>query len=396
MNNQKTHSISNNLSKLYLLRGLEYAWFPIPTIILFYESHGLSLSQALLLKTILSIAILLGEIPSGYLADTYGRKTALIAGGIIWSFSWLIYCTQTTFFWFAIAEIGTGLAGSLISGADTALAFDTLLELKQQNKYRQLEGKLVAIAGISEASCGLIGGTLAGINLVYPFYLQTVCIILFSITAMTLIEPNRSLPPQKIKQLKNLSEITHFALIKNKSIKWLIIFSGVGGCATFLIVWLSQEYLKLQNISLASFGIAWAIFHLLMSLASIFATRFESILGSKKAFWTLILLIAIAYLCLALIHQKWGLVFIGLIYIARGLRTPILLNHLNHLVSSDIRATVISINSFVFRLSFVLIAPLIGWIADTYSLAVALLIFSIFFLILSVYSLQKMLSLKVI
>ena len=170
----------------------------------------------------------------------------------------------------------------------------------------------------------------------------------------------------------------------------------MGGCATFLIVWLSQEYLKLQSISLASFGIAWAIFHLLMSLASVFATRFESILGSKKAFWTLIWLITIAYICLALINQKWGLVFIGIIYIARGLRTPILLNHLNHLVSSDIRATVISINSFVFRLSFVLIAPLIGWIADTYSLAVALIIFSIFFLILSVYSLQKMLSLKVI
>ena len=115
-----SNSVNSNLWKLYLLRGLEFAWFPIPTIIIFYENHGLTISDALILKTILSLSILLWEIPSGYLADVLGRKTSLVAGGIIWTFSWLIYCTQTSFTWLAVAEIGAGLAGSLISGADTA------------------------------------------------------------------------------------------------------------------------------------------------------------------------------------------------------------------------------------------------------------------------------------
>ncbi|MDJ0636229.1 MAG: hypothetical protein QNJ34_23810 [Xenococcaceae cyanobacterium MO_188.B29] len=52
-----TNSISFNLWKLYVLRGLAFAWFPIPTIILFYQSHGLDLEQAVLLKTILSLSI---------------------------------------------------------------------------------------------------------------------------------------------------------------------------------------------------------------------------------------------------------------------------------------------------------------------------------------------------
>jgi MFS family permease len=349
-----------------------------------------------MLKTILSFSILLWEIPSGYLADVLGRKISLVAGGIIWSFSWLIYCSQTSFTWFVMAEIGAGLAGSLISGADTAIAYDSLLQLKQKEKYPQLEGRLVAIAGVSEACCGIIGGALAGVNLVYPFYLQTICIVIYSILAATLIEPTRTLPSRNINQLKQLKEITLLALVKNKKIKWLIIFSGISGCATFLIVWLSQEYLKLLQIPLANFGSSWALFHLVMSLASILAARLENNLGSKKTFYSLVWLITVSYFMLALVKQKWGLIFIATIYIARGIKSPIILNYLNYYLNSDIRATVISISSFVFRLSFVLIAPIIGWIADFYYFDIALISFSLIFLGVSIYAVQNLIKLRVI
>ena len=396
MSLKNTNSLNSNIGKLYLLRGLEFAWFPIPTIIIFYEHHGLSLSEAVMLKTILSFSILLWEIPSGYLADVFGRKISLVAGGIIWSLSWLIYCTQASFTWFAIAEIGTGLAGSLISGADTALAYDTLLELKQETKYRQLEGKLVAIAGISEAGCGIIGAALAGINLVYPFYLQTICIVIYFIIAATLIEPNRSLPSGNINQLKQLKDISFLALVKHQKIKWLIVFSGITSCGTFLIVWLSQEYLKLQEIPLASFGLIWAFFHIIMSFASILAARIETYLGSKKTFYSLTLLMTISYVLLAVINYKWGLIFIATIYIIRGIKTPIIMNYLNQHINSDIRATVISINSFIFRLTFILIAPIIGWIIDIYSFKIALISYGLIFLLITIYAVKKLVNLKVI
>lgn len=50
-----------NLTTLWLLKGLESAWFPIPVIVLFYESQGLSIAQAVLLKAILSAAIFVGK-----------------------------------------------------------------------------------------------------------------------------------------------------------------------------------------------------------------------------------------------------------------------------------------------------------------------------------------------
>lgn len=383
-------TIKSNLGKLYLLRGLAFAWFPIPTIILFYEHHGLSLSQGIALKTILSLSILLGEIPSGYFADVFGRKTSLVAGGIIWSCSWIIYCITSSFTWFAVAEIATGLAGSLISGADSAIAYDTLLELKQENRYRQLEGKLVAIAGITEAICGLIGGAIASINLVYPFYLQTICIVIYSLIATTLVEPKRTLPSVETNKLKQLKNITIFALFKHSTIKWLIFFSGLTSTATFLIVWLSQEYLQLVEMPLGAFGITWAFLHIVMSFTAVLSAFLENFLGSKRAFWLLASLIGLSYLSLAFITEIWGIIFITTIYVARGLKSPLILNHLNQHINSDIRATVISINSFVFHLCFVLISPVIGRIIDFYSFDIALITFGVIYLIFTSFSLHKL------
>ena len=202
-----TKSISSNIWKLSILRGLAFAWFPIPTIILFYQSHGVDLEQAVLLKTILSLSILFLEVPSGYIADKLGRKFCLVVGSAVWLGGWLCYCTGTSFFAFAIAEILAGVAVSLISGADTAIAYETLLELKRESFYRTLEGRLVAIAGITEAICGLVGAAVAEINLVYPFYLQTICLVLYLCLSFTLVEPKRHFETENIQQIQSIKTI---------------------------------------------------------------------------------------------------------------------------------------------------------------------------------------------
>ncbi len=373
-------SIASNLVKLYILRGLAFAWFPIPTIVLFYESHGLSLEQTVLLKTILSLSILVLEVPSGYLADLWGRKACLVVGSGVWIVSWLIYCVGNSFSEFAIAEILAGVAGSLISGANTALGFDSLLQLGREKYYQIWEGRLVAIAGISEAICGIIGAAIASINLVYPFYLQTVCLVIYFCLALTLVEPQSHQPIAKTQKIEQLKDII-IDVFQHSRIRWLILLSGTFSTASFLIVWLSQDYLKQLNIPIQAFGWAWAIFHLGMSLASINAHRVERILGLKKAFFSLVLLLAISYICLGSINQVWGIMFIMTIYLVRGFSSPLILNTINQQIASSFRATILSINSLIFRIGFALVAPIIGAIASGYDLFTGLITAGCFFLI---------------
>ena len=65
----------------------------------------------------------------------------------------------------------------------------------------------------------------------------------------------------------------------------------------------------------------------------------------------------------------FGLVFIFCIYLLRGIITPILRNEININTTSNKRATVLSIRSFIIRISFAISAPILGYIAENYSLA---------------------------
>ena len=380
MTSKSIKLINSNIWKLSILRGLAFAWFPIPTIILFYQSHGVNLEQAVLLKTILSLSILFLEVPSGYIADRLGRKFCLIVGSTVWLGGWLCYCTGNSFTAFAIAEILSGVAVSLISGADTAIAYETLLELNRESFYRTLEGRFVAIAGISEAVCGLIGAAVAEINLVYPFYLQTVCLVFYLCLSLTLVEPKQHVETTNINQVQLTTIITD-VFIKRPNLRWLILLNSTFSTATFLIVWLSQGYFQEINLPITAMGWTWAIFHLLMSLASVNARRIENLLGIKKALLILILLLGAAYIFLGSISTMQGIVFIALIYIVRGVRSPLTLNLINQQVPSAIRATVLSLSSFTFHLGFAIFAPAIGAISSAYSLSWALFVAGWFFLL---------------
>ncbi|MGB3759952.1 MAG: MFS transporter [Rivularia sp. (in: cyanobacteria)] len=344
VNLQTVSSIKSNIWKLYILKGLEFAWFPIPVIIIFYENSGLSFEQSLLLKTILSLSIFIFEIPSGYFSDIFGRKACLVSGGLIWTLGLLFYCFQTGFSAFAIAEILSGLAASLISGANTALGFDSLVKMNQEQNYRHVEGRLGAIAGVAEAICGLVGGLVAARNLVYPFYLQTICIFLYFLIALTLVEPNlhqSSINPSQAIDRREIWQAIRFSLLENKKVKWLILFSANFGIATFLAVWLSQADMQSRGLAVSSFGFAWAAFHFILSFASFKATSIENILGTKKVFLGLVILLGLSYIFLGLINQVWGIIFIALIYFSRGVHSPLTLNLINQNLPSSIRATVL-------------------------------------------------------
>ncbi|MDJ0633751.1 MAG: MFS transporter [Xenococcaceae cyanobacterium MO_188.B29] len=275
----------------------------------------------------------------------------MVAGSAVWIMGWLFYCGGNSFTAFAIAEILSGVAGSLISGADTAIAYETLLQLGRESYYRSLEGRLVAVAGISEALCGIVGAAIAEINLVYPFYLQTACLAIYFCLALTLIEPKCHIEVADKQQTQSLKTIVIEVFLRSPHLRWLILLSSTFSTASFLIVWLSQGYLKQIDLPIAAMGWAWALFHLLMSLASVNARRIETALGIKKAFLVLVLLLAFSYILLGRINSIWGITFIATIYIVRGLKSPLILNLINQQIPSNIRATVLSLNSSIALLS---------------------------------------------
>lgn len=102
--------MKRNILALYLIKLSKWFTLVMPIIVLFYEKHGLGLQDVFILKSIYSIAAVALEIPSGYLADVWGRRKCLILGCILFFFGYLCYSFTSTFTAFLFAEIllGTG------------------------------------------------------------------------------------------------------------------------------------------------------------------------------------------------------------------------------------------------------------------------------------------------
>ena len=119
--------LKHNILKMYLLKAVLWFMVAMPIIVLFFQEHGLSLTQVMPLQAIYSFSVALFEVPSGYIADLFGRKKTIVISTIFAFIGYLVFSFYGGFYAFAIAQILVGISGSLMSGSDSALLYDTLL-----------------------------------------------------------------------------------------------------------------------------------------------------------------------------------------------------------------------------------------------------------------------------
>ena len=172
--------LRHNILKMYLLKGVLWFMVAMPIIVLFFQEHGLSLTEVMILQAIYSLSVALFEIPSGYIADIFGRKQSIVVSTIFSFIGFLVFSFYGGFYAFAVAQVLVGIGGSLISGSDSALLYDTLLETGDKTTYTKIEGRSYAIGNFSEALAGILGGFLAVGSIYLPVYVQT-AILFFSI-----------------------------------------------------------------------------------------------------------------------------------------------------------------------------------------------------------------------
>ena len=363
--------LRHNILKMYLLKAVLWFMVAMPIIVLFFQEHGLTLTEVMILQSIYSFSVALFEIPSGFIADVFGRKRTIVLSTIFTFIGFLVFSLFGGFYAFAIAQVLVGIGGSLMSGSDSAIIYDTLLETNSKTTYTKIEGRTYAIGNFSEAFAGILGGFLAVGSIYMPIYVQT-SILFFSIPiAFTLIEPSMHKENKLDRSFKAVLEVVKFAMVDNQKLKWLIIYSSAMGVATLSMAWFAQPFFKSINIPLAYFGILWAILNFSAGLTSFNAYQLEKKDKNYKMLFYLALAISTSFIFLGYNTSVFGLIFILFIYLLRGLVTPILRNAINENTTSNKRATVLSIRSLIIRISFAISAPILGYIADNYSLAIS-------------------------
>lgn len=376
-------TIKNNIWKLYVIKASKWMMLFMPTIVLFFQENGLALFDIMLLQAIYSVTIALLEIPSGYAADVLGRKNAMIIGTFLGLVGIVIYAFNYGFWGFLPAAIFMGIGQSFVSGSDTALMYDSLVEMNRKSDFIKFEGRTISMGNFAEAIAFVIGGVLAETTLRTPFYYQIGIATVGFITALLLVEPNANrLENGKTKPWKNIKNIIRFALKENKTLRYFILYSAIIGATTLTMAWFVQPYYKILNIDIIYFGIIGAILNIAVAIPSFYAHLIEEKIKTKYLLIFILFSLCACYLLVSHFVALWSLVFLLIFYIIRGVATPVLRDYMNRHTPSNMRATVMSIRSFIIRLVFASISPFLGYIADVYTLPQALLFSSVLFFIL--------------
>ncbi len=373
---------AGNITKLYLIKIAKWFMLTMPIMLLFFQDLGFTVEESFQLKAIYSIAIVVFEIPSGYAADVLGRRRTLIIGSILGTLGFAIYSFTSGFYAFLAAELILGVGQSFISGADSALLYDSLKADGRERDYLKYEGRNFSVGNFSEAIAGFLGGALAEISLRTPFFFQTGIAFIAVPAAFMLVEPQLYTRTQKATW-KDIMNVVKYAMITNRSLRYNIIYSSIIGSATLTMAWVYPLYLKEIGFREIHIGTTSTVLNLVVGMTTLFAYKIEQKLRPKSTVLGTTLVITGAFIAAGLLHSIYVLPVMILFYFSRGIATPVLKDYINRITSSDIRATVLSIRSLIIRANFSILAPLFGYMTDRLTLSQAFVIIGAIFMVLT-------------
>jgi len=376
-----TTSFTQNIPLLNTFAALKMALLPMAIITLFWKDQiGLSLTQILLLQAIFSLATLVMEFPSGYLSDRLGYRFSLNLACLLGISGWTTYTLASSFTGVLVAELQLGASYAFISGADSALLFETLRQAGQEEHYAQHDGRMTAWAQGGEAAGAIGAGFLYSWLPLLPFILQ----VGIWVAALVICRRLKDVPapPREItSHLREAMTIAKQAVVV-PGVRYTILLAALLGLASFYPVWLIQPYMQALKVPLSWFGPIWATANLCVSLGSVVSHRIQYHLGARGTALLLATLVFCGYAGLALSHVIWGFAFYFLLTFMRGIQGPFLRLALQKQSQRHERASILSLKSLVFRLGFVLTGPLIGRLADRSGLHTSFLVLMVIMVLL--------------
>jgi MFS family permease len=352
---------------------------------LFLLDAGLSNLEAFAANAFFTAGMVIFEIPTGVVADTWGRRTSYLLGTLTLSAStflyYLLWVTEASFGLWAIVSILLGLGFTFFSGAVEAWLVDAL-------HYAGYDGGLEAVLGRGQMIGGIamLGGSVAGgviaqaTSLGVPFLLRVGVLLVMFAVAWRLMHDLGFTPAPSESPLRATKSVFDASLeygLKSPPVRWMMLaapFTAGVGIYTFYALqpYLLELYGDPDAYAVA--GLAAAIVagsqilggYAAPKIRALFEKRTTSlILGSvtSAAILGLLAIVNSFWVALALL-VVWGLVFAA--------NMPIRQAYLNDMIPSQQRATVLSFDSLMGSSGGVVIQPVLGKTADATSYGTSL------------------------
>lgn len=356
--------IKNQLSKLYAATvlgnlSLTGAWVAI------LSSRGYSLVEVGIAETVFHMISLVFEIPSGILADVFGRKRMLLVSTIMGMISDVVMICSANLFMVCVSIAFRALSYNFSSGSGDALAYDSLKQVRLESRFEKYESNQMILyrvcSGISTLCAGF--ALTLGYRIAYGTGLITAVIQLVILLSLNEIraEAGENKAENKLgrRLLSCFAESFTFLREMRKCMGLMLCNSLVGAVDVLLLFFLQA---KLPESGISKWWLGFAL--LFMELGGVVGSGL--ILKLPKLKYERIFAISLLLVMTGLAAEHsvfYQVMVLGGFLAAVGddalqVRTNAVLQDM---FPSEQRATLMSIESFSFSIIMIVLSPLAGF-----------------------------------
>ena len=354
---------------------------------LFLLDAGLSITEAFAANAFFTVGMVLFEVPTGIIADTFGRRTSYLLGAATLMASTLLYLWMWNIsapFWaWALASMLLGLGFTFFSGATEAWLVDALNATQYQGTLEAAFAKGQIAEGVAMLAGTLAGGILAQMtNLGVPYLVRAAILAVTFAAAFLLMHDIGFVPRKNASVLQEACGILKSSLdygLRNPPVRWLMLAAPFSGGVGIYAFYAMQPYLLElygDSDSFAIAGLAAAIVAGAQIAGGLLVHYVHKVFRRATSVLLVgVLMSAGALLLIGLVPNFWvALAMLTIWAITFAATAPVRDAFINALIPSAQRATVLSSDNLLTSSGGVFAQPMLGKVADVWSYGASYLV----------------------
>jgi MFS family permease len=340
---------------------------------IFLLDAGLNNFEAFAANAFFTAGMVLFEIPTGVVADRWGRRASFLCGTLTLAATTglyvLLWQLHSAFVWWAIVSVLLGLGFTFFSGATDAWLVDALTATRFDG---QLEGVFAhgqIVIGVMTLGGSVAGGYLAQLtNLGVPYVARTAILLGMFILAFVMMHDLGFTPDRGDRPMAEMKKILNSSVehgLKVQAVRAIMLAGMFSGGVGFYVFYALQPHLLNLWGNQKAYGIAGLVAAMVAGAQIVGGLLTPWIRRAvKRRTSALLILEALAVGTLALIGivgNFWAVVCLIMLWaLAAYAGGPIRQAFLNGLIPSEQRATILSFDSLLSNAGGMVAQPALG------------------------------------